>query len=99
MNISQDELKAAFAEYKATVMDVKNMEPNHVVKLSLDEQAEYADPMVKKYGSDPQFLKDIMARFKGIDENTSACTLGNLAYLAKMHNSELLLTLLQKLRE
>ena len=93
-----EELKLAFAEYKATVMDKKNMSPNYVIKLPLLEQAEYADPITKKYANDTHFINTVMANFRGIDENTTACTIGNLAYLANTHKNETLLLFLSALR-
>lgn len=99
MKLDEKELHEAREEYKRTVENVKNMDPNYVIKLSLDEQAEYADPITRKYADDKYFIDMILKNFRGVTENTSACTIGNLAYIGRHHSNEMLLTFLAKLRE
>ncbi len=99
LNISKEEILQASLEYKTNVIDKKNMEPNYVVKLPLLEQIEYADSVTKKYATNDLFLKDVLKNFKGIGEDTSACVIGNLAYIAYTHNIEMILLFLSQLRE
>ena len=98
-SVTQEEFKQAIEDYKKNVVDVLNMDLLYVVKLSLEEQCNYADNITKKYCTDPRFLKEIISNFKGVSDKTSACVIGNLAYIAKENNNEHLLTLLENLRK
>jgi hypothetical protein len=93
------ELKNAYEDYQTRVISKKNMDPNYVIKLDLDSQCEYADNITIKYVEDKRFLDSLIKNFRGIDENTNACAIGNIAYISKHHNNTPLLELLSKLRE
>jgi hypothetical protein len=75
------------------------MEPNYVIKLPLDDQCKYVDSIVMKYINDINFIENIKKNFRGIDENTSACVIGNLSYIAKYYGYEPILDILKTLRE
>jgi hypothetical protein len=75
------------------------MDPNHVIKLPLDQQCLYADSLVIKYIDDTEFINNIQKNFRGIDENTSACVIGNLSYIARYYNNTLILEILEQCRK
>ena len=99
LNITKEEIIQASIDYQKNVCSHKNMDPNYVIKLPLKEQIEYADNITTKYATNETFLQDIVKNFKGISEDTNACVIGNLAYIAYVNNIEFLLLALSKLRE
>jgi len=99
MNISKQELQESYIEYENRVIKNYNMEPNYVIKLPLDEQCKYADNIIMKYINDENFIANIQKNFQGINENTSACVIGNLSYIARHYNYMPILNILEQCRK
>ena len=97
--IPKEEFIHASLDYQKNIIPNFNMEPNYVIKLPLEEQAKYADNITIKYCHDERFTSELFKNFKGLNQNTNACSIGNLAYLAREHNNEMLLLVLEKLRK
>jgi hypothetical protein len=67
--------------------------------LPLDEQCKYADSIVMKYIDNIEFIDNIKKNFIGINENTSACVIGNLSYIGRHYNYEPILNILNECRK
>jgi len=92
-DFNREYMTRASAHYYKEVVQKKNMNLRYVMRLPLEQQKEYADPVTKKYGLEV----DIPDLFRTPKRIINANTIGNIAWLSQF--KEEYKDLLQQLRD
>lgn len=78
-DLTINHMSYASSWYACNVMRYRNMDPRYVIRLPLNKQCEYADPITRKYHAQMYFLPipDV--------STLNACAIGNLAWSSRFN--------------